>query len=461
MELPLLQVDIKSLLEQVLNIQRPASSPSNVVSLRPPPSPETVRAMLAVLSPDLPYDDWRNVVWSIKATGLPEAEALAREWSERGGKWDAGAFHTVWESFRPDGVGVGTLVHLAREAGWQGDLWSAPSIRYRLLSGAAIRAMPPLRWRVKGVLPETGIAAVYGPSGSGKSFLAFDLACAVAEGEPWFGHRTYAGPVTYVMLEGEAGLSKRWQAWEARHERDVPETVAAIAQPFDITSSDVEALAEVLPRDGIVIIDTLNRAAPGKDENNSLDMGAIITGAKALQARAGGLVVLVHHTGKDASKGLRGHSSLHAALDAAVEVKRDGDGRSWSVAKSKDSEDGETRNFKLEVVWLGVDEEGDPVTSCVAVPDVDRLLIPKEPAGANQKLALQIIRGKMATMFGPWPEEDQRARLSMDDIVGLVAEHMGGERKRRKPRAKEAITGLISSRHLCAVKGGEGVYALN
>ena len=74
----------------------------------------------------------------------------------------------------------------------------------------------------------------------------------------------------------------------------------------------------MVPPGAVVFLDTLNRAAPTADENSSKDMGEILSAAKLLQSLINGLVVLVHHTGKDATKGLRGHSSLFAALDAAV-----------------------------------------------------------------------------------------------------------------------------------------------
>jgi hypothetical protein len=84
---------------------------------------------------------------------------------------------------------------------------------------------------------------------------------------------------------------------------------------------------------GVLCLDTLNRAAPTADENSSRDMGEILEAAKRLQAATGGLVVLVHHTGKDSSRGLRGHSSLFAAMDAAVEVSRDGDRHTFESAE--------------------------------------------------------------------------------------------------------------------------------
>ena len=52
-----------------------------------------------------------------------------------------------------------------------------------------------------------------------------------------------------------------------------------------------------------------NRSAPDADENSSKDMGLIIDGMKKSQ-RIVKVVICVHHTGKDVSKGLRGHYFL-------------------------------------------------------------------------------------------------------------------------------------------------------
>lgn len=267
--------------------------------------------------------------------------------------------------------------------------------RFRLLSGADLSQLPPLSWRVRGVLPAAGIAAIYGPSASGKSFLAFDSGCAIAEGRPWFGFRTVAAPVVYAALEGEAGLRLRAEAWSTHTGRKLPDAFRLMLQPFKLTESqDVADLAAVVPAGAVVFVDTLNRAAPTADENSSRDMGEILEAAKRLQTLTGGLVVLVHHTGKDATKGLRGHSSLFAALDAAIEVARDASRREWRVAKSKDGQDGDAHPFKLQTEMLGTDDHGEPVTSCVVVPDttakdVQRV---KLPQGGNQRLALEALR---------------------------------------------------------------------
>lgn len=266
---------------------------------------------------------------------------------------------------------------------------------YRLLSTLELSKLPAQQWIVKGALPDSGTAALFGPSGSGKTFLALDLAGAISSGRRWFGFRTRKTAVIYCALEGEAGIQKRVDAYTASHTAKLAD-VHFIVQPFNLRASDDRAaLVEAIRATGIkapvVILDTLNRAAPGVDENSSRDMGEVIAATKAIQYELGGLVLLVHHTGKNAAMGLRGHSSLHAALDSAVEVTRDGDARAWTLAKSKDGEDGGDHPFALEVVELGMDDDGDPITSCVVRPqdmrDAEKPRKPKTPSGGNQKTA--------------------------------------------------------------------------
>ena len=209
--------------------------------------------------------------------------------------------------------------------------------RHRLLNADELRDLPPLAWCVRGLLPAEGLAALFGPSSSGKSFLGLDLAAAIAGGWRWFGHRVTPAQVVYAALEVEAEFKLRAQAWETHWGLRLPDGLRLMLQPFRLTEPhDVADLAGMVPAGAVVFLDTLNRAAPTADENSSRDMGEILEAAKRLQAAPGGLLVLVHHPRKDAKRGLRGHSSLFAAMDAAVEVARDGDRREWKVSKSKD-----------------------------------------------------------------------------------------------------------------------------
>lgn len=338
----------------------------------------------------------------------------------------------------------------------------APPMRFKLLSGADLSNAPPMRWMVRGVLPLEGLAALYGPSGSGKSFLVLDIAASIAGGAyDWFGRRVTQCPVTYCALEGEAGMGKRVNAWSLHHKKPVPDSLRFIAQPFDLLDGgDVAELAQAVQSaggaNGLVVLDTLNRAAPGADENSSVDMGNIIAAAKRLQNLTGGLVLLVHHTGKDATKGLRGHSSLYAALDGAIEVGKTDSRREWAVAKSKDDETGAVYAFKLEVVTVGVDDDGEEITSCVAIADdsADTVKRVKLPSGGNQKIALDTLAEPLrkSCEHGKDGAPHGHPCIRLDDAVGLVAERLTCEAKRRTERAQQALNGLVAKR-IYGVKG--------
>lgn len=328
-----------------------------------------------------------------------------------------------------------------------------PEPRYKLLGSADLAALPALTWRIRGVLPADGLAGLYGPSASGQSFLALDAACAIAGGQRWFDCRVEAAPVVYACLEGEAGFKLRAQAWEAHRGCKLPDGLKMILQPFKLTApQDVADLAAVVPVGAVVFIDTLNRAAPLSDENSSRDMGEILEAAKRLQTLTGGLVVLVHHTGKNTAAGLRGHSSLFAALDAAIEVSRDGDRREWKCAKSKDGADGDAHPFTLEVETLGTDSYGDAITSCVVVLDhaARDVRAVKLPQGGNQKVVLEVVRG-LLQKAGPFntpgaPDTCPPGRPAIELEVSLerIAERLTVAPDRKAERAREAVTGLVS-----------------
>lgn len=384
-----------------------------------------------------------------------EAESIARSvggaWAAPTSEWPSNS--DVNDLHKRDGLAaVAALLAKPHE----------PSRRFRLLTAEELAERPPVRWRVRGVLPAEGLAAIAGAPGCGKSFLALDLLGAVAEGREWFAHRVEPCPVTYCALEGEAGIAQRLQAYRSRH-GSAPARMRFMAQPFALLEAgDVAELAEAIRAangaGGIVAIDTLNRATVGADENDSRDMGRVIEGAKLLQSALGGLVLLVHHTGKDASRGLRGHSSLLAALDSVIEVSRDGDRREWRTTKAKDATDGLAHAFRLEVLEVGADADGEPVTSCVVAPtEAERR--PAAPVGGNQKAAWDCI-GELLRAAGDIRPEGAPAELppgrpvvTLEAAVEAVGPRLVCDHKRRRERATDAIRGLCSRRLLHHVNG--------
>ncbi|MBP7467371.1 MAG: AAA family ATPase [Thauera sp.] len=338
-----------------------------------------------------------------------------------------------------------------------------PVRRYQLLTSSDLADRPRLRWRVKNVLPQTGLAALIGPSGSGKTFLALDLVAAVAHGEPWFGNRVHEAPVAYVALEGEAGIANRIAAHEIRTRRKLPDHFRVIVERFELLSiADVPALAETLKAagivDGITVIDTLNRAAGGADENSSADMGLLIAALTELQSRVGGLILIVHHTGKDAARGARGHSSLFAALDACIEVTRTDARREWKQAKAKDGEDGKSHPFRLDVVEIGEDEDGDPITSCVVAPEeraADAVRRVKLPTGGNQKIIYDALRELLreARRFGMAGAPPTRPCIEIQEAIEKTRDRLAVESDRKTERTRQAITGLVNSGALVLREG--------
>lgn len=327
-----------------------------------------------------------------------------------------------------------------------------PPQRFRLMTAAELVRLPAVRWRVRGVLPLEGIAAVYGPPASGKSFLALDLLAAIAAGREWFGYRVKAAPVLYIALEGEHGISQRVRAHQSRH--GTADRMRFLAAPLDLRQpadrADIISAARAAGlAGGVLCLDTLAASAPGMDENASADMGEVIAGLKALQTELGGCVLAVHHTGKDAARGLRGHSSLLGALDCAIEVTRAEDRREWKAAKAKDGRDRDEHPFRLEIVDLEIDEDGEPVTSCVVTPEeraADALRRVILPTGGNQRLIFDALRELLrnARAFGMAGAPPTRPCIELEDAIEQTRERLACPSDRKTERARAAITGLVN-----------------
>ncbi len=187
-----------------------------------------------------------------------------------------------------------------------------------------------------------------------------------------------------------------------------------------------------------------------------MDMDSIIPAAKQMQFLTGGLVLRVHHSGKAATKGLRGHSRLYAGLDGAIEVNMTDSCREWRVAKSKDDETGTVHSFKLDVLTVGRDIDGDDVTSCAAASDTTMGAVKraKLPTAGNQKIAFDILielLSKSAEFInGGEPGEAPCTR--MNEAIGLTAARLLCESKRRTERAHQALASLVA-KEVIVLKG--------
>lgn len=249
---------------------------------------------------------------------------------------------------------------------------------------------------IKGWLAPRSLAVLYGPANVGKTFLALDIAHALAQGRSWAGCRVRAAPVLYITLEGGAGFERRISALDSPRFWVLSAPICFMDARRDPTwlAEAVESLAQDEGAFGLIVIDTLARAMVPGDENSSQDMGRLVASAELLKERTGACVLMIHHTGKSAAQGARGHSSLRAAVDTEIEVTRE-DGAEIIEAKATKQRDmvvGKTFHYRLREVVLGEDRDGDPVTSCV----VERAAEGEAPRQAKVKgkaeIALQALR---------------------------------------------------------------------
>ena len=342
-----------------------------------------LRGALAVVPAD-DRDVWLEIGMALHATGAGQQTfGIWCEWSQGSDKYDAADQARVWASFgEQSGVTLSSLYGLAKRHGWvdpgtpaQATGAAPDSNRFEILTPSELMLAPRPKWLVRNLLPGRGLAVMYGPSGSGKTFAALDLAFAIVRGRSWFGVRVKTGGgIIYIATEGAMRLRvEAYCSANAIEKRDI-DRVGFLESGINLLDprADVAALAAAVQTHAgkigapiySVIIDTLNRSMPGGNENASEDMGAVIGCAKQLEAAFGCLVLFVHHSGKNESAGSRGHSSLKAATDAEISVRRDGNFRFLRAEKVRDGLDGiDLGVFKLRPVDLGAVSDDDPEAS--------------------------------------------------------------------------------------------------
>lgn len=234
------------------------------------------------------------------------------------------------------------------------------------------------------------VNVLFGPSGSGKSFLTLDMALHLAAGKDWCGFKCKKKmAVLYVCTESGSSFGKRL---EAARERVGGKAGTPLSElPFAyypayvdlLTNKDHLTLIKKLIADleaesgykcGLVVIDTLSAAFGGGNENSE-DMTKFVNNMAEIKFSRKVSVLIVHHTGKDESAGARGHSSLKGNIDTEIQVKAEKRGEKWyrsfSSTKQKDDETGNMKRFGLSIVELGKDEDGDAITTCRVILEND------------------------------------------------------------------------------------------
>jgi hypothetical protein len=231
----------------------------------------------------------------------------------------------------------------------------------------------PLRWIIKGWLPDSSVNMVYGESGAGKTFLTLDMACHIASGKDWHGHKTKQGMVVYMAGEGNYGLRQRVTAWCKQYGIETLDNLLISNKAVDIDSPAVaaqiiNAIREITQDDvAAIFIDTVNNHMSG-DENSAKDTRNMLNACQIVSRALNSSICLNHHTGHsvDSKNRARGSSAWKASLDSSILVMKVDNSIEVSCTKMKDAEPPNPFFGKLSTVDLGwVDEDNQAITGAV------------------------------------------------------------------------------------------------
>lgn len=462
---------------------RPITLPINSAALVPkaPPEPERPkltstpvalkelkRALDTLPVADYDYDKWRDIVFAINSVDDgPDGLALAQEWSARSPKHKAEFLDSqIWPYIkeRPEGKGitVRTIFAEAFKHGYQEDVLDDFDVvpddpgdesrhspnKFRRVRVAELLNKPAPTWIVRNVIPDAEIGVIYGQSGAGKSFVMLDIAAALDRGVEWRGLKTRKSRVVIVAAEGVQGFRNRVAAYQEYY--DVILDIEVIpAAPNILHDGDMQALSASLKSApvSIIILDTLAQVTAGADENSGKDMGKALAQCRKLHELTGALVILVHHAGKDIARGQRGWSGLRAACDFELEVTRTGTTRVLEVSKLKDgSGEGVKYPFRLHSVNLGVDADGEQVTSCVCLAS-DAPTARQEPKGEYVVVVWQAIQELLDASM----DLSAEPVLQVSDILDAAIQRLPEDRKvrsdgreydARRARVTKGLSGL-------------------
>lgn len=282
---------------------------------------------------------------------------------------------------------------------------------------------------------EDSLTRMYGSPGSGKSFVALDMALSLAAGRAWGGRMVKPTRVVYVMAEGQAVNADRMDAWLSRNGVDidriedtffvVPDAVMLTehaAAPF------VDWVRENQPK--LVVLDTKNAMMAG-EENSASDFAAMRRTLDAIRKASGCCVMLVDHTGYEGTRA-RGSSAGTAAMDTEIRVDMDDTDRpvliTAEVTRDKAAESGHRMAWRLTpehpaavLVPVDVPEQRTPVEipiwTCSPLPIPEEILDYKGTGATHLETLSRLMMHDAGRAAEP-----SRIGLSRAEVCTLVKE---------------------------------------
>jgi hypothetical protein len=257
-------------------------------------------------------------------------------------------------------------------------------------------------WLIEGLWADQAVGIVGGEPKCGKSFLALDLAVAVASGAPCLRRFRPAQTGRVLLFAAEDALHVVRRRLEG-----IARAAAVAFDSLDIHVITTPVVRLDLDADRRRLLDTVAAFRPtllvldpfarlhGIDENAAADVAPLLAYLRQLQRDFATAVVLVHHTRKGAAhlrpgQALRGSSELHAWGDSNLYVQRRGDTLRLTVEhRAAPSTSGlalELRACGDAVALHVVDLSSDALRTPVAPSPVERI----EEALAQAALPLSL-----------------------------------------------------------------------
>lgn len=330
------------------------------------------------------YPRWvamgNRLAWFKGTDWEDQARDLWLEWSAAGIGDDIAAVEK-WDSdqLTADRTGFQAIFTCAQQAGWK----NPAAERMRLSSVASVEdfdELPPEepelpkswphtggygkpgKFVIEGLVPQ-GVIMFYGMSSHFKSYLLISMLCRLAmKTHRWGGRNIKGGVVLYVAAEGGSSVMPRVGAWADKYNDGKPvELFYTYAHPVDLSvPANVSGLVKEIKRIEMhtgeplrmVVIDTLSQSMMQGDENSASDVAKFMAGATKVFTETGAAVGIVHHSGKDSSKGMRGSSAAFANADAVIRVERIGDAVNLINEKQRTGPAQPVRGYLVPTVQL-------------------------------------------------------------------------------------------------------------
>ena len=316
----------------------------------------------------------------------------------------------------------------------------------------------PLRWLIKGWVPESGVTMVFGESGAGKTFVTLDLACRIACGLDWHGRRAKKGCVVYLCGEGNFGFRQRVAAWAKLHGRTDLDELLVSNKALDLDGQNaaaeiLRAVRELTSGDvECIIVDTVNNHMAG-DENSARDVRNMFGACNVVAAALRSTVILNHHIGHgvDAKGRARGSSAWKASLDASILVAKGDDGAiEVSCAKMKDAEPPAPFVGRLVPVPLGwLDDDGEEVKGAVfMLAEGETVSVPRAKADGKLEKHRKVFEGSWWASGAE--ERDGNPYLARAALRAYLVEHMGMTEASANQVCKPTATGKLIAELLTA-----------